>query len=160
MDDIMRRISKVCEVRNIRQKDLQINGGGTRQTVSAIFNGRQRPNVDIIKALLVVVPDLNSRWLLIGEGEIFTSSYNTPTNKQVAYESSFEYSKKNSNEDSEYINTIMLFTTTIEKKDSKIEQLYKDISEKSEEIGSLKEQVKGLSSDADKDEKKGKRVAG
>ena len=70
MFEINSRFIDICNVKNIRQIDLRNNGGGSRPTISAVFNSRQKPNLEIMECLLKMVPDLNVRWLITGEGQM------------------------------------------------------------------------------------------
>ncbi len=71
MDNVIDRLIEVCNVKNVRQVDIRNIGGGSRPTISAAFTGRQKPNLDIIEALLKLVPGLNARWLITGKGKMF-----------------------------------------------------------------------------------------
>ena len=65
------RISAVCEKRKIKQSDLVLNGFGSKQTVSLIFNEKQKPSVSFLEMFVRFIPDLNVRWFITGEGEMF-----------------------------------------------------------------------------------------
>ncbi|TLX73727.1 hypothetical protein E9993_14815 [Labilibacter sediminis] len=74
MYEINSRFIEVCDVKNIRQIDLRNNGGGSRPTISAVFNSRQKPNLEIMECLLKMAPDLNVRWLITGEGQMLETN--------------------------------------------------------------------------------------
>lgn len=42
-------------------------------TISHIMAGRNNPRYDFLAAILKHYPELNARWLLLGEGEMFDS---------------------------------------------------------------------------------------
>tara|TARA_B100001750_G_C15471324_1_gene579965 strand:- start:537 stop:827 length:291 start_codon:yes stop_codon:yes gene_type:complete len=44
----------------------------SNSAVSHIINGRNKPSLEIIQNILIKFPDINPRWLILGEGEIFS----------------------------------------------------------------------------------------
>ena len=65
------RISEFFELKKIRQSELVKRGYGSKQTVSFIFNGKQSPNYKFLQSMIKDYPELNHRWLLLDEGEMF-----------------------------------------------------------------------------------------
>ena len=49
--------------------------------ISHILSGRNYPRYDFIHNLLKAFPEMNPRWLLLGEDEIYTQSTPTPVKK-------------------------------------------------------------------------------
>jgi hypothetical protein len=83
MNDITNRLLEVCKVKKVKQVDLINEGAGSRPTVSAAFTGKQKPNLDIIEALLKVVPELNARWLFTGKGQMFNELPYSDSSEQL-----------------------------------------------------------------------------
>lgn len=50
--------------------------------ISHIINGRNNPGYDFIAKLATKFPHINTRWLLLGEGEIYTKPQ-PPTTQQL-----------------------------------------------------------------------------
>lgn len=51
--------------------------GVQRSSISHILNGRNYPSANFIQKMLMAFPDLNSRWLLIGNGAMYMDSSST-----------------------------------------------------------------------------------
>ncbi|MCT4602495.1 MAG: hypothetical protein N4A59_06310 [Marinifilum sp.] len=68
---VSERISRVCDVKKIRQVDLILNRLASKQTISNIMRGVQKPGYDFLEKFIKLFPDLNARWLFTGEGEMF-----------------------------------------------------------------------------------------
>lgn len=47
----------------------------SNSAISHIINGRNKPSIEIIQNILLKFPDLNPRWLILGEGEISSVNY-------------------------------------------------------------------------------------
>lgn len=140
---ISERISEFCKFRNLRDVDLVKLKCGSSQTVSFVLTGKQKPNSDFLRVLSEHFPELNMNWVLTGKDEMFIEA-----TKNIAMESAVGYGKQN------YLIDIL------NTKEQTIAKLNATIADQREEIGSLKEKVKGLHSDADSKENGGKRVAG
>lgn len=126
------RISDVCGLRKIKQSELVSEGFGSKQTVSFIFNEKQKPNPLFLEKFLRKFTNVDARWLITGEGDMFkekaidseninepTSSYTTTCNNCRDKEVENRLLRKQANE-----------------KDEKIGQLQKS-------IGSLEERLRG-----------------
>lgn len=48
--------------------------GIQRSSVSHLISGRNKPSTDFFQKLLKVYPSINIRWILTGEGKMFTES--------------------------------------------------------------------------------------
>ena len=68
---VNKRISAVCEYKKLKQSDLVSEGFGSKQTVSFIFNEKQKPSTKFLEQFLKLFSDLNARWLITGDGEMF-----------------------------------------------------------------------------------------
>ena len=86
--NINNRISVFFEYKKIIQAELVKRGYGSKQTISFIFNGRQSPNYKFLKSVIKDYPELNPRWLFVGEGEMITDNCDQKsqsfTNKEYA----------------------------------------------------------------------------
>ena len=69
------RIARFCEYRGIKKKELCDWGLGTAQTINDMLKGRKKPGHEFIMFLLEKFPELNIRWLLLGEGEMIAEVY-------------------------------------------------------------------------------------
>ncbi|WP_303922615.1 helix-turn-helix domain-containing protein [Draconibacterium sediminis] len=78
------RIKNFIEVKGISAGELAAVLDVQRSNISHILNGRNKPGASFIEKLLLEFPDLNARWLLTGEGDMFSSqvtSDNSPQQK-------------------------------------------------------------------------------
>jgi len=54
------------------------NVGIQRSSISHFLSGRNNPSLDVIRKILTAYPDINSDWLILGEGDMLL----TPLNKE------------------------------------------------------------------------------
>ena len=66
------RIKKFIEAKGISAGELATVLDVQRSNISHILNGRNKPGASFIEKLLLKYPDLNARWLLTGEGSMFS----------------------------------------------------------------------------------------
>ena len=66
------RIKKFIEAKGISAGELATVLDVQRSNISHILNGRNKPGASFIEKLLLEYPDLNARWLLTGEGSMFS----------------------------------------------------------------------------------------
>jgi transcriptional regulator with XRE-family HTH domain len=71
--DFSERIAAVMRHYNLQAKDLATLCGVQRTAITHILNGRNRPSVGFLSQLSDAFPELNTRWLLHGRGNIFTN---------------------------------------------------------------------------------------
>jgi transcriptional regulator with XRE-family HTH domain len=50
----------------------------SRQTITNIANSRSKPSYDVLNALILSTPNLNTRWLMTGDGEMLLSEHAQP----------------------------------------------------------------------------------
>lgn len=67
------RIKELIECKKIQPGELAIMLGIQRSNISHILNGRNKPGASLIEKILILFPELNARWLLTGEGNMFSS---------------------------------------------------------------------------------------
>lgn len=53
------------------QEDLSLKAGISRGSISHLVNGKTKPSFEVLSRLASSYPDLNCRWLLTGEGDMF-----------------------------------------------------------------------------------------
>lgn len=68
MKKIIYRIKKFMEDLDISEKDLYNGIGMGQRTVNYYLKGERAPSLEFIEKIASTYPDLNSDWLLIGEG--------------------------------------------------------------------------------------------
>jgi transcriptional regulator with XRE-family HTH domain len=64
------RLSKICIEKKVKQLDLVKLGCGSKQTVNAIMNHKNKPSSQFLEAFLNGFKDINARWLITGEEEM------------------------------------------------------------------------------------------
>lgn len=68
------RILKFLESEKISPSEFADKIGVQRSSMSHILNGRNYPSASFIQKMLHAYPDMNSRWLLIGDGQMRSES--------------------------------------------------------------------------------------
>ncbi len=68
------RIIQFIESEKITAAEFADNIGVQRSSVSHVLNGRNNPGFSFIQKILETYPKINSRWLLLGEGEMYIDS--------------------------------------------------------------------------------------
>jgi len=65
------RIKKIIEKERSNPSLFADQIGISRGTMNHILNGRNNPSLDVITKILTCFPDINSEWLLFGNGQIY-----------------------------------------------------------------------------------------
>lgn len=73
MKSFSERISLILQHYDLQPKDLAEKCGVQRSAISHLINGRNRPSVTFLSSLSDMYPELDTRWLLHGKGEMFTN---------------------------------------------------------------------------------------
>jgi transcriptional regulator with XRE-family HTH domain len=68
------RITQFLRSEGISPAEFADKIGVQRSSVSHVINGRNHPSASFIQKMLAAFPNLNSRWILLGDGPIFESS--------------------------------------------------------------------------------------
>ncbi|WP_163325151.1 helix-turn-helix domain-containing protein [Draconibacterium mangrovi] len=76
------RIKNFIEAKGISAGELAAVLDVQRSNISHILNGRNKPGASFIERLLLEFPDLNARWLLTGEGDMFNDHVSVKNNPQ------------------------------------------------------------------------------
>ncbi len=79
---INERIIKLTEILKVNQTQLAIICDVSKQAISAILKSETKPSLKVIENIVRKYPLLNSRWLLTGEGEVFTKGI-YPEEKEI-----------------------------------------------------------------------------
>jgi len=77
------RILKFLESEHISPAEFADKIGVQRSSMSHILNGRNFPSATFIQKMLQSFPMVNSRWLLIGDGEMNLSNGRVTTGNQM-----------------------------------------------------------------------------
>jgi transcriptional regulator with XRE-family HTH domain len=64
------RIKRFLEIKGISSSELADSIGVQRSNISHVLNGRNKPSFQFIEKLLQTYPELNAKWLLLGEGNM------------------------------------------------------------------------------------------
>ncbi|WP_319502767.1 helix-turn-helix transcriptional regulator [uncultured Draconibacterium sp.] len=87
------RIKNFIDAKGISAGELAAVLDVQRSNISHILNGRNKPGASFIEKLLLEFPDLNARWLLTGEGDMFDGQGpvdNSPQQKLPIIEESIQ----------------------------------------------------------------------
>jgi transcriptional regulator with XRE-family HTH domain len=74
------RILKFLESEKVSPSEFADKIGVQRSSMSHILNGRNYPSAAFIQKMLHAYPNVNSRWLLIGDGQMRSESAETKDN--------------------------------------------------------------------------------
>jgi len=80
--DFSERIAAVMRHYNLQAKDLADRCGVQRTAITHILNGRNRPSVSFLGQLSDAYPEINTRWLLHGRGNMFTNVTSAVSNEE------------------------------------------------------------------------------
>lgn len=86
------RITKFLTSEHISPTEFADKIGVQRSSISHVLTGRNYPSASFIQKMLVAFPNLNPRWLLLGEGIMFSaksltfepSLFDQPLNNETA----------------------------------------------------------------------------
>ena len=71
------RFALVLKEKGVTQKSFSERTKYSEQAISKLIKGQtQSPKADLIAQIAISFPDVNLRWLLLGEGEMFTNHKN------------------------------------------------------------------------------------
>jgi transcriptional regulator with XRE-family HTH domain len=78
------RFALVLKSKGVTQKSFSEKIGYSEQAISKLIKGQiQSPKADLIAQIAILFPDINLRWLLIGEGQIFNNENTDITTLQI-----------------------------------------------------------------------------
>lgn len=88
------RFALVLKKKGITQKSFSKRAKYSEQAISKLIKGQtQSPKADLIAEIAVLFPDVNLRWLIIGEGEMLKEGMSIADETQQALN---ELQKENS----------------------------------------------------------------
>ena len=67
-----KRFLEILKCKKISSSQFADKINVSNSAISHIINGRNKPSLEIIQNILIKFPDINPRWLILGEGEIFS----------------------------------------------------------------------------------------
>lgn len=73
------RIREVMTHLGLSQQDFAAKLQMAPASISSIFNGRTNPTINHVMAIHNAFPQISEKWLLFGEGEMFSSTTPNPT---------------------------------------------------------------------------------
>ena len=73
------RIKKFMEYKGISPSELADSIGVQRSNVTHVIKGRNKPSFQFIEKLLQIYPEINAKWLLLGEGNMVEGSVKSRT---------------------------------------------------------------------------------
>jgi transcriptional regulator with XRE-family HTH domain len=90
------RLTQLLEKKKISPAEFADMIGVQRSNVSHILNGRNNPGFSFIQKVLESFPDLNPRWLIMGEGDIFGQLSNDSIASKTAIHTNEDLNKAKS----------------------------------------------------------------
>lgn len=85
MHKIGSRISELMEALNLDGQKFAETTGIAASKISSYVNGRYKPGLQAIDAIVVKCRNLNARWLISGEGPMFMDENMTAEEKKEGY---------------------------------------------------------------------------
>jgi len=73
------RIKKFMEYKGISPSELADSIGVQRSNVTHVLKARNKPSFQFIEKLLQIYPEINAKWLLLGEGNMIEGSSKSRT---------------------------------------------------------------------------------
>lgn len=76
------RIKHLMETERMTQQEFADFLQQSPATLSSIFNGRTRPTMNIVDSIKAKIPDISLEWLLYGQGDMYRSHPEGPTDQE------------------------------------------------------------------------------
>jgi transcriptional regulator with XRE-family HTH domain len=67
---MLQRISQLIKSKKITASQFADEIGVQRSSVSHVLSGRNKPSLDFVTKIILTYPEINSDWLLTGEGKM------------------------------------------------------------------------------------------
>lgn len=90
------RISQFLLDENITSAEFADKIGVQRSSVSHVLNGRNYPSATFIQKILKAYTNLNPRWLILGDGDVYESKNAALTGNTLFSKDNFEEKRGNS----------------------------------------------------------------
>lgn len=71
---MINRISQILKTKNLTSAKFADEIGVQRSSVSHVLSGRNKPSLEFIQKILKTYPEIDTNWLLSGEGNILTNN--------------------------------------------------------------------------------------
>ena len=133
MNDITIRLNRLLEHLKLNQRRFAISIGVSPQTINNYFKGSSEPGFELLKNIAVNYPEINTHWLLTGEGDIIKEEYsgnNITVNKSELL-SIKEYNQENNSVKNMVVNEEM---AEYRKKDQEKDEIIKLLKERIEDL--------------------------
>ena len=75
------RLVKIIESEGLNAKQFSQEIGVSAGTISNIIGGRNKPSLELLKSIAAHYPSIQSDWLFLGKGEMYTSDYEPPVSQ-------------------------------------------------------------------------------
>ena len=77
------RLSKIMAEKNVSASILAKLLDIQPSTISHVLSGRNNPNLTFIQKLLNAFPDINAKWLISGDDNMFSKTESNPDKKEL-----------------------------------------------------------------------------
>lgn len=94
---INERFKTALKSQNIKSKDIANELGITPASVSDFLNGKMNLSLSHVSELIKLLPNINTEWLLRGEGDMNKNQYEISENTMIVSEPIVEYGTKKTN---------------------------------------------------------------
>lgn len=78
------RINLILKAKNLTSRQFAEEIGIQPSGMSHILSGRNRPSLDFVMKVVTRYPEIDIKWLTLGEGEMYVSPYSMPVNAMVS----------------------------------------------------------------------------
>lgn len=78
------RINLILKAKNLTSRQFAEEIGIQPSGMSHILSGRNRPSLDFVMKVVTRYPEIDIKWLTLGEGEMYVSPYSMPVSALVS----------------------------------------------------------------------------
>ncbi len=75
--EVAKRIAELIEYSGMKVADFAERVGIQKSAVSHLISGRNKPSFEVLSSMLILFPELNPDWLILGAGDMLRQT-NTP----------------------------------------------------------------------------------
>ena len=79
--DERERLIEIMNSQGVTAKQFSLELGISAGTLSNIIGGRNKPSLELLKSIAAHYPSIQSDWLFLGKGEMYTSDYEPPVSQ-------------------------------------------------------------------------------
>lgn len=87
---VYERVKYLIEYFDMSKSDFASKMNITPQALSNVLSGENNPGFNFIYNLAIAFPNINMRWLITGEGEIFSNFKNLVEEPVIEYENIYD----------------------------------------------------------------------